>query len=160
MIRILAIILAVCAGLLPLSAVAETADAQVRIVLTIGDWDDRTENRYDGENQLGIWQYLEDQLGVEIEYVHLGEGQYETALASGNLPDIVATNNDLSGILKAGVALNVEPYLEEYAPNLLKGDAGLAYRVIKQINHDEDGFWFIPQQIGISGERYLILNLV
>ena len=129
MTRILAIVLAVCAFLLPLPAVADTADTHARVVLTIGDWDDRSGNRYDGEDQLGIWQYLEDQLGVEIEYVHLSEGRYETALASGNLPDIVATNNDLSGILEAGAALNVEPYLEEYVPNFLTGATRLSYDV-------------------------------
>ena len=151
MTRILAIVLAVCAFLLPLPAVADTADTQARVVLTIGDWDDRSVNRYDGEDQLGIWQYLEDQLGVEIEYVHLSEGRYETALASGNLPDIVATNNDLSGILEAGAALNVEPYLEEYVPNFLTGATRLSYDVIKQLTPDREGFYFFPSRIGYNG---------
>ena len=108
--RIMASVMAICVDQLSLPAIADTADTQECVVPTIGDWDDRTEKRYDGESQLGNRQYPEDQLGVEIEYVHLSEGEYETALSSGNLPDIVATNNDLSGILEARAALNVESY--------------------------------------------------
>ena len=113
MARILSAILVMCLCMPLLSVKSNTAIAQdnarERIVLTIGDWDDRSTSRYDGENQLGIWRYLEEQLGVEIRYVPLSEGRYETAIATGELPDIVATNNDLSGILEAGAAMNVEP---------------------------------------------------
>ena len=60
--------------------------------MTIGDIDDRSYNLYDGDDQPGLWQYLEDQLGAGIEYVHLSEAENETALASEELPDIVAVN--------------------------------------------------------------------
>ena len=128
--------------------------AEEREVLTIGDVSDHSGDRLTGEDQLGMWQYLEDQIGMEIEYIYVSQDDYKSMMNSGNLPDILVTNNNLSEIREKGLALNIEPYLEEYAPNLLKGDVGLAYQVIKEINHDEDGFWFIPQQIGPSGERY------
>ena len=146
--------LAACLCLLFTPFGAEGAWAEDRIVLTIGDWDDRSTSRYSGENQLGIWQYLEDQLGVEIEYVHLSEGQYEMAIATGELPDIVATNNDLSGILEAGAAMNVEPYLEEYVPNFITGTPRLSYGVVKQLMSDDKGFYFFPSNIGYTGLGY------
>ena len=64
-----------------------------RPVLTIGDVQDRSSNRIDGENQLGLWQYLEDQLGVEIRFVYLSPEAYAAGLSSGDLPDIVATKD-------------------------------------------------------------------
>jgi len=155
MARILSMILVMCLCMPLLPARRNTAvaqdDARERTVLTIGDWCDRSANRYDGKDQLGIWQYLEDQLGVEIRYVHLSEGQYETALSSGELPDIVATNNDLSGILAAGAAMDVEPYLEEYVPNFLTGTPRLSYDVIKLLTPSEGGFYFFPSKIGYNG---------
>lgn len=154
MARILSLTLTICLILLLLPINVDVAGAEERIVLTIGDWDDRSANRYDGDDQLGLWQYLEDQLGVEIEYVHLSEGQYETALASGNLPDIVATNNNLSMILRAGAALNAEPYLEEYVPNFITGMPRLSYDVIKQLTSDDKGFYFFPSNIGYTGLGY------
>ena len=54
---------------------------------------------------MGLWQYLEDQLNVEIKFVYLTPEAYATGLSSGNLPDIVATKNNLATILENGVAL-------------------------------------------------------
>ena len=127
------------------------AFAEERPVLTIGDTKNRAGERVDGEDQFGIWRYLEDQLGVEIEFVYLSPDDYASALTSGKLPDIVITNNNLSEILENGLALNVEPYLEKYVPNLLKGEVGLTYRVFKELMNDGEGFYFFPEQIGSNG---------
>ena len=43
-----------------------TAAAEDRVVLTIGDVEDRSGSRMDGEDQLGLWQYLEDQLRDQV----------------------------------------------------------------------------------------------
>ena len=136
------------------SAAGEASGANERVVLTIGDVTDRSDTRMDGDNQLGMWQYLEDQLNIEIKFVYLTAEAYATGLSSGNLPDIVATNNNLAMILENGVALNADPYLAEYVPNLLKGDARLAYDVFKQLGYQGDGFYFFPQKIGYNGVGY------
>ncbi len=125
-----------------------------RPVLTIGDISDRSSIRMDGEDQIGLWKYLEDRLGVEFRFVHLTQEAYASGLASGNLPDIVATNNNLATILESGAALNVDPYLEEYAPNFLTGDTRRAYDVFKQLLNDGEGFYFFPQKIGYNGVGY------
>ena len=54
------------------------ASAESRAVLTIGDITDRSGARISGENQLGVWRYLEDQLGVEIRYVYLSPQEYNS----------------------------------------------------------------------------------
>ena len=147
--------LAVLLGLLPLYSASASAGDD-RPVLTIGDVTDRTSSRIDGENQLGLWQYLEDQLGMEIRFVYLTQDAYAAGLASGNLPDIVATDNNLSTILENGVALNADPYLEEYVPNFLQGETRLAYDVFKKLlnENEDDGFYFFPQKIGYNGVGY------
>lgn len=150
--RILSIVLAVLLAL-PLTCSLALAEED-RPVLTIGDVNDRSDTRIDGEDQLGLWRYLEDQLGVEIEFVYLPPEAYASGLASGNLPDIVATDNNLSTILDSGAALNVDPYLEEYVPNFLQGDTRLAYDVFKQLLSEEGGFYFFPQKIGYNGVGY------
>ena len=126
----------------------DTSDEE-QIVLTIGDFKERSGHQYD--EQLGMWQYLEDLLGVEIQYVYLTQEEYETGLVNGDLPDIVATQNNLSAILENGVALNADPYLEEYCPNFLKGDVRQCYDLFKQIMNEEDGFFFFPARIGYNG---------
>ena len=150
--RIVSLMIMVCLFLLLLpfpAAAAEPAAGEDRIVLTIGDRSTRSGSGY--ADQLGQWQYLEDLLGVEIQYVYMAPEEYDARLASGDLPDIVATQNNLSTILENGVALNADPYLEEYVPNLLKGDTRLTYDVFKQI---QDGFYFFPARIGYNGVGY------
>ncbi len=137
------LVLAVLLSLLLLNC---TASGENRPVLTIGDIIDRSASRVDGDDQLGIWRYLEDQLGVEIQYIYLTPEAYASALSSGNLPDIVATNNNLSEILEYGIALNIDPYLEEYVPNFLQGDTRLTYDVFKQLGNEGDGFLFFSPE--------------
>ena len=132
--------------------------AKERPVLTIGDVSDRTSRRVDGDNQLRLWKYLEDQLGVEIQYIYLRPDAYAAALASGNLPDIVATDNNLSAILENGVAMDVEPYMEEFVPNLLDGDAGVTYSVFKQLANEGEGFYFFPARIGYNNVGFGVGN--
>ena len=132
------------------------AFAEERPVLTIGDVNDRTSKRVDGENRFELWKYLEDLLGVEIRYVHLTADAYAEALASGNLPDIVSTDNNLSAILEYGVALNVEPYLAEYVPNFLIGPAGQTYDIYKQLLNDGKGFYFFPARIGYNNVGFSV----
>jgi hypothetical protein len=150
--RILSLWLAVLLGLaLPWPALAED-----RPVLTIGDVSDRSSKRVDGENQLGMWRYLEDLLGVEIRYVHLTADDYASGLANGNLPDIVSTDNNLSTIRESGAALDLDPYLEEYVPNFLQGEAGLTYSVYKQLQGEDEGFYFFPARIGYNNVGYSV----
>jgi hypothetical protein len=142
------ILLFICSALLIFS-LRDPAAAEDQVVLTIGDVSDRTGNVY--VDQLGMWQYLEDLLNVEISYVYLTQEEYASALTSHNLPDIVATYNNLSTILENGAALNVDPYLEEYVPNLLHGPAGSSYDVFRQLGNEGDGFYFFPARIGYNG---------
>ena len=136
--------------LLPRYASAgEPASAQERVVLTIGDSSVRSGNRYN-EN-FGLWQYLADLAGVEIRYVYMSPEGFAARLASGDLPDIVATDKNLSMILENGVALNADPYLEEFCPNFLKGDTRRTYDVFKQLGNQGDGFYFFPAKIGYNG---------
>ena len=100
------------------AAAGGPASSEKRVVLTIGDNDTRSGSRYN-EN-LGLWQYLADLVGVEIRYVYMSDDDYDAGLSSGDLPDIVATSKNLSRILENGVALDADPYLKKYCPNLLK----------------------------------------
>ena len=127
----------------------EPAAAEDHVVLTIGDLSTRSGNRYD-EN-MGLWKYLAERLGVEIRYDYMPPERYAARLASGDLPDIVATDKNLSTILENGVALDADPYLEEYCPNFLKGDTRITYDVFKQLENDGDGFYFFPVKIGYNG---------
>ena len=143
--RILPLILSAVLGLLLMGP----ALAEDRPGLTIGDSTTRTGSTFHPE--LGMWQYVAEQAGVEIRYTYMTPEEYASAMTSGNLPDIVATQNNLATILENGVALNAAPYLEEYAPNLLRGDVRLTSDVLKRLSDTGDAFYFFPARIGYNG---------
>ena len=145
--KILSFMLAALMCLLLLSP----ALGEDRVVLTIGDFGDRSSFYKEGEDRLGLLAYLEDTLGVDIRYIHMSTDEYTSALSSGDLPDIVATWNNLSTILENGVALDLDPYLEEYCPNFMQGASRMAYDVFKQLGNEGDGFYFFPIRIGYNG---------
>ena len=144
--RFFAFLLTICLSSLLFTC---SAFAEDRVGLTIGDSTTRSSSRYNEE--LGMWQYVAQQAGVEIRYIYMTPDEYASAMSSGSLPDIVATQNDLATILENGVALNAAPYLEEYAPNLLKGDVRLTVEVLRQFSDSEGGFFFFPAKIGYNG---------
>ena len=144
--RILSLVMAVLQCLIMLNLPAFAED---RVELTIGDSTTRSGSRFDPN--MGMWQYVSEKAGVEIRYVYLTPEEYATAMSSGSLPDIIATQNNLATILENGVALNAAPYLEEFAPNLLKGELRLTYDVLKQFGNEGDGFYFFPARIGYNG---------
>ena len=152
--RTLALILTISLLLLSCPAAVGEASSGARPVLTIGDVQVRSSARVDGEKQVGLWRYLEDQLGMEIQFVYMTPEAYSAGLSSGDLPDIVATNNNLATILDNGVAFDAGPYLEEYFPNFLLGKARTAYDVFTALMEEEDGFYFFPQKIGYNGVGY------
>ena len=130
-----------------------SVSAENRVVLTIGDSATRAGNRYNEE--LGLWQYLADLVDVDIQYTYMTPDDYASALSSGNLPDLVATSNNLSTILEYGAAFDASPYLEECVPNLLRGEARRTYEVFKQLSQPDKGeegsFYFFPARIGYNG---------
>lgn len=56
--------------------------------------------------------------------------------------------------MESGVALDVDPYLEEYCPNFLQGDLLETYEVFKQLGGEDGGFYFFPSKIGYNGVGY------
>ena len=123
-----------------------SARAEERPVLTIGDVQNRSSSRVDGEKQVRFWRYIEDQLGMDIQFVYMTPEVYAAGLSSGDLPDIVATDNNLATILDNGVAFNAGPYLEEYVPNFLQGKARTAYDVFTALMDEEEGFYFFSAE--------------
>ena len=151
--RILLLVLAAALTLSCLPSCPARAE-EPRPVLTIGDLTDRSAPRVDGDEQVAFWRYLENMIGMDIQFVHLTEDDYATGLSSGDLPDIVATQNSLATITDNGVAFNAAPYLEEYVPNLLQGAARTAYDVFVSLYGADKEFYFFPRQIGYNGVGY------
>lgn len=85
----------------------------------------------DGRRTDPLSKYLEENLNIDLELTGLIEADYPTQLsamiASNDLPDIFLFSDvtkQLPMLLNSNSLLNLEPYLEEYAPNTLADPNG------------------------------------
>lgn len=89
------------------------------------------QNEADGLRSDPVSKYIEEQLNIDLYLTGVTESdwpnQLATMMAGQDLPDIFLLSNpteQLSMLLASNSALNMSPYLEEYAPNTMADPGG------------------------------------
>ena len=89
------------------------------------------QNEADGLRSDPVSKYIEEQLNIDLYLTGVTESdwpnQLATMMAGQDLPDIFLLSNpteQLSMLLASNSALNLSPYLEEYAPNTMADPGG------------------------------------
>lgn len=95
-----------------------------------------------------VFQKVFDELNMTIEITQYNDDSFTAMLSGGDLPDIVMTSTKLQNIIGNGLALNIEPYLEEYAPNLLGDTYSAALQYTKTMSED-GGVYIICPTVGV-----------
>ena len=140
--KLLALVLTLCL-LLPL--LGGISLAEEKTVLTFG-------SIYDGEDWYLYRPFAEmlEELNIEVQFTKYDTDSFAALLAGGDLPDIVVAKNMISNVLSNDLAMDIAPYLEEYAPNMLKGTAGYAFQLSQQLmTNEKGGLYIIMPCIGI-----------
>ena len=115
-------------------------------VLTIGSQWGEGDEWFKGE----LFQKYLDEINCEIEFTYYDSDPFAALLAGGDLPDIIIADSIMSNVLNNGLAQNIAPYLEQYAPNMVKGLAGEAMQLSADLMGDgEGGIYLIPPCLGI-----------
>ena len=85
----------------------------------------------DGLRSDPVSKYVEESLNIDLYLTALTEADWPTQLAAlmagGDLPDVFMLSDptkQLPMLIQSNSALNLEPYLEEYASNTLNDPAG------------------------------------
>ena len=107
----LALVLSLFAGI----AVAETATPTT---LTLGIMNLSANEDKDWYPDMWI-AGVNKALNCYIEWTKYDTDMMATGLASGDLKDVMMANDPLP-VLAAGAAVDMDPYLEEYGPNIAK----------------------------------------
>ena len=78
-------------------------------------------------NELLMYQEMEKRTGIDVEFIHPNSGSsgseaFQILLADGNYPDMMEYNwatypGGPDQAIEDGVIVNLNDYLEEYAPN-------------------------------------------
>ncbi len=121
----LAMVLSLCTAL---------AEGEKR-VLTIGSQWGEGDEWFKGE----LFQKYLDEINCEIQFTYYDSDPFAALLAGGDLPDIIIADSIMSNVLNNGLAMNIAPYLEQYAPNMVKGLAGEAMQLSADLMGDGEG---------------------
>ena len=94
---------------------------------------------------------IEEKLNCKVEFTLYDTDQYAVMLADGTLPDIMLSKYEFfQNVLASGLALNIEPYIDEYMPNL----RGPLYANTMELQQKlfptaDNGIYFICPAVGI-----------
>lgn len=98
-----------------------------------------------------IWKKVEEIANVKVEYAEYDEEQFNLMLSSGDLPDLFfsTVGEKIDDIIASKLALNLDPLLEEYAPNMLLDDYSQALEFVRTYKGGENHeLYFIPGGLG------------
>lgn len=112
-------------------------------------------------------QKLQSDLNIQLDYIQYDDDNFNLMLASGDLPDIVVGKQvAIPSIINNKMALNIDPLLEEYAPNLLRDEYANTASILREMmGGPEKALYFFAPNVGtengaggISNTRGYILR--
>ena len=129
---------------LALSLFAGASLAEDRRVLTIASMVD-----YSSYFDTDIFREIEDELNIEIQYTTYDENSFAAMLSGGDLADIMMPKKMTINILESGLALNLDPYIEEYAPNMNSDACKDSMDLSRKMLSTDGGLYIIPPVLGL-----------
>ncbi|MGI6653689.1 MAG: hypothetical protein ACOX55_06230 [Christensenellales bacterium] len=131
-----------------LPAIAETNTAEP-IVVTMA----MTGNRpLDCWTDCNDFVKLKEDHNITVDWQFYDDDKFALLLAGGNLPDVVLPRQvNLSSIIENGLALNLDPLLEQYAPNLAGETFSASLALSRKMLGGANGeLYFLPVGLGME----------
>lgn len=137
------LLLALTAILLPGMAMAEEPT-----VVTLALWHSFEKiDEWKNSNEL---RQLEELYNIRLDYQYYDADQFSLMMASGDLPDIVTcTNSYITTVIENGMALDLDPLLAEYCPNMLLDIYAASNELSRKfMGGPDDHLYFVTPGIG------------
>jgi len=100
-----------------------------------------------------IWQWVQDQANVEIQYQYLDGDKYNLMLASGDMGDIVwgsGVTDKIADIVDSKLAYDMLPLIDEKIPNLGNEVYAAAIDILVNTACKGEGLYFLPEDVGVE----------
>jgi len=100
-----------------------------------------------------IWQWVQDQANVEIQYQYLDGDKYNLMLASGDMGDIVWGNgvtDKIADIVDSKLAYDMLPLLDEKIPSMREEVYAAAIEILVNTACKGEGLYFLPESVGVE----------
>lgn len=96
-----------------------------------------------------IFDEVESRLNIKIELTAFDADSFAAMLAGGDLADIILSGGDISTMLASGLALDLNPYIDESLPNLKNTSIAGAVETSRQLVSPDGGLYLIPTVVGL-----------
>lgn len=130
---------------------AASAGDEEPVVLTMAFTGSAPPEVWKESNELKM---LEEELNIRLDYTYYDDDKFALLLAGGDIPDIVMPRQKhLTTIIDNGLALNLDPLLSTYAPNL----AGEAFQASNELSRqmlggEKQELYFLAVGLGMESE--------
>ena len=102
------------------------------------------------ELESDLYKELGEELGCEFKVTYYADEEaFATMLASNDLPDIFVPNKMTQIMLESGLLLNLDPYIDEYCPNLKNPSCVNSMELSRQLMSTDGGLYLLPTCIGL-----------
>lgn len=137
----LLMVLALMLGLTGTVAVAEEEPTVITVAANGAGRADRFKNE--------IFREIERRLNIKFEINEFEADTFNAMLASNELSDIVLCDGILSQVLSSGLALDITPYIDEYAPNLKSETAAPIFEIVRDLVCGGEGIYVFAAPAGM-----------
>lgn len=148
--KLVTLLLALCllTAAIPFAAVADEAPIKLTYGTVLPEPD---------FTEYEIWKELLAELNIELEFIQYDYDSLSVMLADGSFPDIMSARLEfLDSVLKSGYALNIEPYIDEYMPNMNSELYAQTNELLQMLYPYENGeIYFMCPAVGISESKGL-----
>lgn len=96
-----------------------------------------------------IFREVERRLNVKFEINEFEADTFNAMLASNELSDIVLCDGILPQVLSSGLALDITPYIDEYAPNLKSETAAPIFELVRDLVCGGEGIYVFAAPAGM-----------
>ena len=96
-----------------------------------------------------VFQEIGERLGCELELTCYDEDSFAAMLTGSDVADIINYGNNIPAILDSGIALNLDPYIDEYAPNLRCPQITQTMELSRRLQSRDGGLYLLPSCIGL-----------
>ena len=104
--------------------------------------------------QTDIFKKLADELNCEFTFNAYNNDSFAAWLAGGELSDIVMCAQKINVVLESNLALNIDPYIDQYAPNLKDPRIASTMELSRQLQSPDGGLYLLMPNIGLLMYQY------
>lgn len=101
-----------------------------------------------------IFKKLGEELNCDFSFNAYSSDSFAAWLAGGELSDIVMCAQKIDVVLESNLALNIDPYIDEYAPNLRDARIAPTMELSRQLQSPDGGLYLLMPNTGLLLYQY------